>query len=581
MTGMSRRPLAVGVLLALTGLMYLPLLMHGGFVLDDIWYVQGNPQLLDWNGLKAIWSWSPETRLRSTPGVEYQYWPVTYTSFWLDYKVWQGFSGQGFHATNVAVHMANTWLLWRLLDHLRAPGAAAVAAVFALHPSQLDTLGQIIGRKDLLSTLCVIGALLLWARAAKATGWATAAAAGLLLGAGVLAKTTAGAGVALLVLLHAWQGRGWGWAAWSRLAVAMAPACAVAAIAIAVHATKMGDVGYRDYGQADRLMMGAIGWWTHLWYSLVPDPAGLGWRHWELGWTEPRVFASVGGLMALGAVLWIWRERLPRALPYGVAAFTVMLSPYLGLVDSFSLPASMHNARYRYLALAVPWIGVAAVWIRLEARWARRWKLRARRMAAVLAGCAVLVVQWDYGFAFSSNAAWWKHLERTSLGHSPRTVGLARDKAVLDLVVEGRIEEALQRGREQQKRYPEAPRSRFGLGMTLEIQGQLGDEEAAEEAFRVLSGIVNEWASPGERGRKLGRDGPWGVRAGGWGPQALGPAELKIAWEGLARMEAARGERARAERTMLLSERVKPRPGKRGWMFLNVGGGIRTVEAEE
>ena len=92
---MGRQTLAAAMLVAGPCLMFVPLLMYGGFVLDDIWYVRGNPQLLDWEGLKAIWSWDKSTRLRNTAGIEYQYWPLTYTSYWLDHKLWGGFSGPG------------------------------------------------------------------------------------------------------------------------------------------------------------------------------------------------------------------------------------------------------------------------------------------------------------------------------------------------------------------------------------------------------------------------------------------------------------------------------------------------------
>ena len=576
---MGRQTLAAAVLVAGPCLMFVPLLMYGGFVLDDVWYVLGNPQLLDWEGLKAIWSWDKSTRLRNTAGIEYQYWPLTYTSYWLDHELWGGFSGPGFHATTVAIHCATAWMAWRVLVQLKVPGAMAVAAVFAMHPGQLDALGQIIGRKDVLSTGCVVAALLVWSRERGERGWGRSGAAAALLTAGVLSKTTAGVGVALLVLVHGWQRYGWSRREVVKLAAATAAPCAVAAWAVLVHLEEMGNAGYREYGQAQRLMMGAVGWWTHLWYSLVPDPAGLGWKHWTLGWSNARVVLSMAGLAGGAAGLWVFRKRLPRAVPYAAAGFTIALAPYLGVLDNNSLPASMHNARYRYLAVVFPWMPVAAVWMHWESGWANEWRRRARRMVGVLAASGALLVNWDYGFGFSGSAAWWAHLERTSLGHSSRTVGTARNVHVLELLVEGRIEEAVGKARKQHERYPDAPRTRFMLATALDVQGQLGDEEAGEEAHRLLSGVIDEWFAPENRGRSLGRDGPWGIVDGGWGPQSLQAVDLRIALENLARQEREAGESRKAEATDRLKERIRPGKGKRGWILRGVGGGMTKIEA--
>ena len=55
---------------------------------------------------------------------EGHYWPLVYSLFWLQHKLW-GFAPAGFHAVNVLLHAANTLLLWPA--HAPAEGPRSVA----------------------------------------------------------------------------------------------------------------------------------------------------------------------------------------------------------------------------------------------------------------------------------------------------------------------------------------------------------------------------------------------------------------------------------------------------------------------
>ena len=114
-----------------------------------------------WPGLRALWTtFGPDP---SGFVVMVHCWPVLYTTFWFDAALWGGWA-PGYHATNVALHAFNACLAWRLLAHFRIPGAWWAAAVFALHPGQVEPVAWIISRKDVLSGTFVLLAVAVWLR---------------------------------------------------------------------------------------------------------------------------------------------------------------------------------------------------------------------------------------------------------------------------------------------------------------------------------------------------------------------------------------------------------------------------------
>ena len=150
-TSYSRQGLLAFVALGLLVIVpYLPAMLWGGFVWDDNLCIKVDP-VREVSGLQQIW-FSP-----SAIEEEDHYWPLVYTTFWLEHKLW-GFDPTGYHIVNVLLHLANTLLLWHLLRRLAVPGAWIVAAVFAVHPLHVESVAWIIERKDVLSGLFYLGA---------------------------------------------------------------------------------------------------------------------------------------------------------------------------------------------------------------------------------------------------------------------------------------------------------------------------------------------------------------------------------------------------------------------------------------
>jgi protein O-mannosyl-transferase len=154
--------LGAGFLFLLAILVYLPSL-HGGFVWDDESSIIQNHLLRNMDGLREIWA---HPSLNTEP----HYWPITYTSFWVDYQIW-GLRAFGYHLTNVLLHAFNGILLWMILRKIEIPGAWFAAAIFAVHPVHVESVAWIIERKDVLSGLFYLLAFRFFLNYDKDNNW--------------------------------------------------------------------------------------------------------------------------------------------------------------------------------------------------------------------------------------------------------------------------------------------------------------------------------------------------------------------------------------------------------------------------
>lgn len=144
----SRPTLPACLLLALVFLAYLPAL-DAGFVFDDGMYLTENARMGSAEGLRRIWT--------EVIGGSYQhqYYPLTSSAFWLQHQLW-GERPLGYHLVNVLLHAANAVLLWRLLRRLGVPGSWLVAAIFGVHPLNVQSVAWISELKNVLSTLFLL-----------------------------------------------------------------------------------------------------------------------------------------------------------------------------------------------------------------------------------------------------------------------------------------------------------------------------------------------------------------------------------------------------------------------------------------
>jgi len=113
---------------------------------DDVFIIQ-NSKVQNGLTLESIrWAFSYDNMT---------YWhPLTWLSYMLDIQLY-GMNPGGHHMTNVLLHIVNAILLFIIFNKMSGElwKSAAVAALFALHPLNVESVAWVVERKNVLSTL--------------------------------------------------------------------------------------------------------------------------------------------------------------------------------------------------------------------------------------------------------------------------------------------------------------------------------------------------------------------------------------------------------------------------------------------
>ncbi len=114
---------------------------NADFIWDDESHLTRNPCIVGPLGLKEVWT--------STRAV---YYPLVLTTFWVVHK-FIGLSPWPYHLLNVLLHAGSAVLLWQVLRQLNVRGAWLGAALWALHPVMVQSVGWVTELKNTQSGL--------------------------------------------------------------------------------------------------------------------------------------------------------------------------------------------------------------------------------------------------------------------------------------------------------------------------------------------------------------------------------------------------------------------------------------------
>ena len=447
----SRRgALAALALGLLAGVCYLPAMLWGGLIWDDFIWSQSRA-VLEWSGLSAIWSWPPRFAR------EAHYWPLTYTTFWLEHKIW-GLAPAGYHVVNVLLHLLNSLLVWRLLLRLAVPGAWVAAAVFAAHPVHVESVAWIIERKDVLSGLFYLAAVLVWLRFLEQPRPWRYGLALLLFGAGLLSKSMVVTLPAALLIVQWWKnGR-----ITARDLKRVAPFFLTALIIVALDLFSYGSRhDSLDYSLSERMLIAARALWFYAGKLVWPTDLAVIYPRWDISVGDPWTWLYLAGAAALAATLWFLRHRIGRGPLAGVLFFAVTLSPVLGFVNHGYMKYSFVADRFQYLA----GIGVMAVLIGAAAHGAGRLPGRLKSGAA---GLVVLVLAllgtatWRQAGIYRDEVTFFSHI----VSRNPEARS-AHYNLTIRLASAGRPEEALAAARIAVENRPDQAQDLSILGAAL------------------------------------------------------------------------------------------------------------------
>ena len=443
---------------------YLPAVIYGSWVFDDFKFLFHAPRLETLEGLKRIWldpSFDRSDLTHPLPNREPHYWPLLYTTFWIERQLLGDFHAPGFRVTNLAIHMTNVWLLWVLLRRFNVPGAWCIALVWAIHPGQMAAPALILHRKDVLAATFVLVAIrtcIPQDRPRADLPWSRVAVTSALVIAGALVKTTVALLPVLVAIVYWWRGGALARPALVRLGVLLAVGL-VTGLSLVLLMRELSPLPVVTFTLAERACIAALSLSLHLFFSVVPFPGVM--RFWF--WDEPAslwwAWCAVGAA-ATGAVGVLCSLRWSRHVVAAAAWFTIALVPYLGFIDHHGLALSVAWPRYRYLASIAP----LALVIGLAFHWAPRvWTARLRcstvvAVAPLLALCFVVTV--EQSRVFTRPSAWTDY----QLRYNRDLLG-TQLQHVRALSSEGDSDGALAAARQGVNRFPDSAQARASLAL--------------------------------------------------------------------------------------------------------------------
>jgi protein O-mannosyl-transferase len=463
-----------GLLAGLVLLSYLPA-FGAGFVWDDDYYVAANPTLHSLSGLKRIW-----LDFFATP----QYYPLVHTSFWLEYRL-AGSSPTLYHVTNVVLHAANAILLWRICLRLRIPGAWFIAAIFALHPVQVESVAWITERKNVLSGLFYLSSSLAYLHfSAQADGgvrrWGIYAGSFLLYLAALLSKTVAFSLPAALLLIVWWKRGAWLRRDWLTLLPMLLVGTAFGLLTVWLEREHVLAKGPEwDLSFLDRCLIAGRALWFYASKLVWPQDLAFIYPRWIIDASVWWQYLFPLSVIAVVLSLFIARRRIGRGPVTAVLFYAGTLFPALCFFNIYPMRYSFVANHFQYLAcIGLIALAVGAVFCRVEDA---KMQTVAGRIAAAPILTVLAALTWWNTLAYMDLESLW----RDTLSKNPQA-WMAHHNLGIVLDDQGRYNDAKIHYQAAVDLKPSHFRAHHKLGRSLAREGKL-DEAIAH--FNIAIGL--------------------------------------------------------------------------------------------
>ena len=495
----EKRRLIFCLLLALATIaLYNPVTRAPFLNYDDQVYVTDNPQVragLSWNTL--VWTF------RTPEALDWH--PMTWLSYAVDGQMY-GLNPAGYHTTNILFHAASAVLLFLILES--ATGLAwrslAVAALFALHPINVESVAWIAERKNVLSMLFFLLALAAYGWYARRPGVGRYLAVTVAYCLGLMSKAQVITFPFALLLLDYWPlGRikqrlappheiggepavapAHGPSFW-KLIGEKVPWFALSAVGAAI-TMRTGGAAFNYMVETEvtrakfplwiRLATAAIAYVKYLGKAFWPANLALVYPHPGFATSIPGAVLSALAIVAITALVVIFRQR--RYLLVGWFWFLGTLVPMTGLV-----PIGVQSMADRYAYIPLLGIFVIVCWGAADLM--ERW-----HVPRAVAAAATAVILLALGFAlhrqvsfWSDNVTLWSHtLQITEANFT------AEDNLAGALITQGRVEEALPHLLRARGLRPDDPLSALNVATYLQMHEKY---QAALDGYATVVRLTN------------------------------------------------------------------------------------------
>jgi tetratricopeptide (TPR) repeat protein len=323
-----------------------------GFIWDDDVMLTDNDLMKEADGLWRIWF---STELSD-------YFPLTSTSFWIEWRLW-GTNPIGYNVTNILLHALSGIALWRVLLRLKVPGAWLASALFVVHPVCVASVDWIAERKNVLSLLFYLGAILCYLRfqTEESKRWYRISLALFLCA--LLSKTSVVVLPIVLLLCHWWIGSKMTWQTVRKTIPFFVLALFLGLVTVwfQLHEVLLGEAKETDTFLT-RVLGGSRAIWFYLSKILWPVNLSMIYPQWSIH--ESHWTSYVPGLLwcLMLFLFWRFRQEWGRGLLFAFGYFTTALLPVLGFFDMNFLRFSQVADHLQYIA--VP--GIVALFVSMS-----------------------------------------------------------------------------------------------------------------------------------------------------------------------------------------------------------------------
>jgi protein O-mannosyl-transferase len=379
-----RRDWLWGLILILFVMVAYTPIWHAGFIWDDDAMLTANPCIVGPLGLKGIWT---------TKAADICPWVLT--TFWVEHALW-GLAPLPYHLVNVLMHGACAVLLWRVLRSLRVEGAWLGAALWALHPVEVESVAWITEMKNTESALFFLLSILFFVkwlnfgrvasppsrhsgatveiRPYRASAYEIrsyrAYILSLLFAALAMASKSSTVILPVVLCLCAWwlEGR-WHWRNLVRLVPIFLMSVAASAVSLWTQGLQLAMAPDPQWVRpwSQRLAAAGDAVWFYLGKVLWPDPLITIYPRWRIDAGQWVSYLPLLAVILSFTILWFNRRSGVtglRACFFAFAYFLTALSPVLGLIDNSIFRYSLVFDHLQYLASIGPLalVGAGLTW---------------------------------------------------------------------------------------------------------------------------------------------------------------------------------------------------------------------------